>query len=612
MPQIIKRANNMSGYTSLTSYRRKETQKQNIKILFANFIVSFLLYYELEMCNKNYILNGVVFTFVNIFIIYSFIAIIGLFTVKKWIAATAVSIVVTAVAAINFYTVLFRNQPVSTLDISNIGTAMDVLGSYKPGFHLTLVFLLLIFAASIFVIIKMRKLEKEKKYTVGQYLVRILSTLILSFVFFYVVFFAKYPIKPELTLVWSWEESYHQFGYLASSEELLVKSFNVVRKPENYNEKALFEYAEKNAVKKADNDKKPDIILILNETFYDLEKVTKLDADKEAMPFIKNLDNKIFGYSFVPGVGGGTNRSEYELLTSNTLCLMPGITPFSFLDLKDANSIVNFLKEQGYSTWASHCAPALNYSRGVAYPKLGFDKMMFDPDFKEKEFFGKRPYVTDSYMYDVLIDEYNKMPDGPRFMYTLTIQNHGGWGMNPPEADTVHAKADFGEYDSEIDEYLTCVSLSDAAFEKLVNYYKDSDRDVIICMVGDHAPSWISDVADKTDDKFTKTLVCATPFVIWANFDIEQKDIEYTSLPYLVPLTLKSAGMKISPYYGYMLNMFEKYPVVSANNFYCDGENKMYSCIAKACADEIKTYFDMVYNNASKKVKRADDLFRLK
>jgi len=182
--------------------------------------------------------------------------------------------------------------------------------------------------------------------------------------------------------------------------------------------------------------------------------------------------------------------------------------------------------------------------------------------------------------------------------------------MNPPEEDTIHAKVDFGEYDSEVDEYLSCVSLSDSAFGKLVNYYKTVDRDVIICMVGDHAPSWVKDVQTPTEDKFENTLVCATPFVMWANFDLKSEDVGYTSLPYLVPILLKNAGINLSPFYEFMLNMYEKYPVISANNYYIDNENVMYSYSWENCPEEINTYFDMVYNNASNKVDRIDGLFK--
>ena len=600
--------------SGVLKYFDTDEKKDKAKIVLYKFLISFLCYYMLEISCKNYTFIGFLFTFVNIFMIYALISVLALFTVKTCIAAIDVSVICTVLALINFYTVLFRNQPVSPLDIYNAGTALDVIGSYKFGFHITVIIIVLLLLLCIYASMKIKKLEKGRKYTVVKYLKRIALTLCLSFLLFYSVFFAENSLKPKLTLVWSWEESYHNYGYLASSMEMLVKSFNALREPENYDENALKEYAEK-AAEENDADKKvktPDIIFILNETFYDLNLVTELNEDKEAMPYINNLDNKIYGYCFVPGVGGGTNRSEYEFLTSNSLNLMPDITPFSFLDLNGANSIVSFLKELGYSTWAAHCAPSLNYSRGTAYPKLGFEKTMFDEDFDEREYYGNRNYVTDEYMYDVLIDEYNKMGDAPRFMYTLTIQNHGGWDLNPEEEDTVHAKADFGKYDSEVDEYLSCIALSDAAFGSLTEYFENVDRDVIICMVGDHAPSWIKDVADETDSDFEKQLVSAAPFVIWANFDIEDENAGYTSLPYLAPLVLKNAGVPLSPFYSFMLKMYEKYPVISANNYYVDNNNNIYAYADENCPEEINMYLNMVYNSVGKKAAKIDALFKVK
>ena len=145
----------------LLKYRRREERKQNAKINLLCLLVSLLYYYQLEICNKNYIFNGFVFTFVNIFMVLSFILVLSLFTVRKWIAAAVVGVLSTIVAIINFYTVLFRNQPASPLDIHNIGTAMDVLGSYKPGFHFTIILTVLLFAVSIFVILKvsLRKIK---------------------------------------------------------------------------------------------------------------------------------------------------------------------------------------------------------------------------------------------------------------------------------------------------------------------------------------------------------------------------------------------------------------------------------------------------------------------
>lgn len=90
-------------------------------------------------------------------------------------------------------------------------------------------------------------------------------------------------------------------------------------------------------------------------------------------------------------MGGGTNSSEYEMLSSNSLMLMPSITPFNWLNLHKANSLVSNLKDLGYATLAAHPYTNSNYRRDSAWLTLGFDETHFQDDFPTKETYGSRP-----------------------------------------------------------------------------------------------------------------------------------------------------------------------------------------------------------------------------
>ena len=139
----------------------------------------------------------------------------------------------------------------------------------------------------------------------------------------------------------------------------------------------------------------------------------------------------------------------------------------------------------------------MNYSRGRAYPDMGFDIIHFDEDFVDKELYKNRWYETDECFYRNIINWYHEMPEqSPRFLYLLTIQNHEDWDMNPPEADTVHVSEDYGEYTQIINEYLSCIRLSDIAFKDLTDYFRSVDKSVIICMLGDHSPVFADRIVD--------------------------------------------------------------------------------------------------------------------
>ena len=140
-----------------------------------------------------------------------------------------------------------------------------------------------------------------------------------------------------------------------------------VIEPENYNDAAAV-----NTARKADDynapaspesaEDYPDIVLILSESFYDFDLVTDLQADTDIMPVTKNLPNSVYGHTISPHVGGGTNSTEYEMLTSNSLILMPSITPFNWLNLYNANSVVSYLKGLGYSTMAAPTPPGWRWA----------------------------------------------------------------------------------------------------------------------------------------------------------------------------------------------------------------------------------------------------------
>ena len=59
-----------------------------------------------------------------------------------------------------------------------------------------------------------------------------------------------------------------------------------------------------------------------------------------------------------------------------------------------------------------------------------------------------------------MLNFYNEMGDKPRFMYLLTMQNHGGYEQNDSSFDTVIAEGYYGEHDHDVDELLSIISLS--------------------------------------------------------------------------------------------------------------------------------------------------------
>lgn len=90
------------------------------------------------------------------------------------------------------------------------------------------------------------------------------------------------------------------------------------------------------------------------------------------------------------------------------------------------------------------------------------------------------------------------------------------------------------------------------------------DRDVIICMVGDHAPSFISELPAKEDKLIDDDSINmrAVPYVIWSNFDIDIScDTDYASMVDLVPMVLDAAQLPLSAFYENILELHEELPI---------------------------------------------------
>lgn len=523
---------------------------------------------------------------------------------RMWVADLLCSLLCGGLAIANHYVITFHSMPLSFLLIKNFTTAMNVISGYRftIGFHVG--FLLLATAVLVTLCFPVRKREKLwEKRSPGRQLIRDASLILLSGCVLFFGYFSKNPVKPVKTIGWLWNEAYSTYGYLGCSIETLCQLFNSVTEPEGYSEEQVRNIQINSTPQTGQAAASaPDILLILNETFYDLGQIMELETDVAYLENIGSMENLLTGYAVVPNAGGSTNVSEYELLTSNSSYLMPGVTPFNILDLSNANSVVSLLAAQGYSSLACHPEPPASYSRVLAYPRLGFQRSYFQDDFTDIRFYGSRPFETDACVYDNLIRWYESDPsDSPRFLYTLTLQNHGNWDTNPPEQDLVHLTGDAGDHTGKIEEFLSCISLSDQSFRELCDYFSQSDRPIIICMLGDHSPSFAASIAEPSLSGEEKALnLRKVPLLIWANYDLPETELGTMSMNYVVPTLLELADAKLSPYYQYLLQLKEQVPIVSSYGSYYDKDGNLYrydSDEGAPYAEAVDNYFYLEYHN---------------
>ena len=176
-----------------------------------------------------------------------------------------------------------------------------------------------------------------------------------------------------------------------------------------------------------------------------------------------------------------------------------------------------------------------------------------------------------------------------------------------------------------MDEYLSCIKMTDAAVQELCDYftaqYEKTGRKVIVAMAGDHAPSFVTHVADPSfaaAGNDLELLQRSTPFFIWANYPLENTaaatsttdPLNRMDMIMLAPTLLQQAGLPLSDYYKYLLEMKQNTPVVTAANDYmkADGTTAKYG-VDPALDAWGKGYLNLEYNNIGAHAKRDQSIF---
>lgn len=562
------------------------------KKIFLYGIHSILVFLQMEWCNYNtFELMIWKYAVIEMIVIFLMFVIVDLLLNHYFITSVSLSILYFIVAIINSYVYVFRKIPLVPTDFELTKTAIAVLD------HYTISMTRQVMAGIIFFIINIsvsccfyKRRRGSKKRNVWTIIKVLLTVAVIRLPFSDAV----KPIIDITTVAWNVQYGYWQYGYLLGSVNNLKEI--KIEKPDSY--KNIDEVI--NDVEKADVISKkeyPDIILIVNESWYDLQSVSNIKTSQKSMEYIDSLTNVKRGYVVNPNTV--TANSEYEILTSNSIQLLSSVTAFTHFSLKDINSIAKNLREINYETYAIHPAPEENYNRSVSYPELGFQELTWITDFPEKYSFV-RDYPSDEACFDKIIELYEKSEQNGKnkFIYNLTLQNHGNYDRGINKFIKVLGGIDETQF-ALAEEYLNSIHYTDKAFLKLTEYFRNIDKPVIICMLGDHSPNFTSDVANKEfsceEEKTVK--MKSTPFILWSNYPIEDEDFGYSSMIYVAPMLFKAAGLPLTGYQKYLLQMQEVWPIVTVG--ICgDGEN-YYSYEGADFPNRVwlENYFAMEYNN---------------
>ncbi|MEW9699172.1 LTA synthase family protein [Paenibacillus sp. SI8] len=401
------------------------------------------------------------------------------------------------------------------------------------------------------------------------------------------------------TVPWDQTLTYDENGFLFSSVQML--GFLDVAKPDGYSKKAVANILNQIPEKPAASDKKPNIIVMLSESFWDPTVMKNVSFSRDPIPSLHNLQKTYTGgWMLSPQFGGSTANVEFEVLSSNSMRFF-GKSPDKILPYIEymnhgVDSMASIMTRQGYSATAINPFFSWFFDSRKVYKHFGFSRFI-SSEYFPNDFEG--PNYADRAVAKKIINETEKSP-GPDFIFANTMENHHPYTPGKFSKNTIEVTGDISaESKSLLETYAQGITDADKCLQTLVDYYAKRSEPTIILFFGDHLPFMENNykvyrdakyVLPDDPDLYTKTHY--TPFVIWNNFlpaDQEKTNLRL-SPSYLGPRVLHMAGVQGSYYTDYLYDLSQKIPVIPPNDMW-----DKYNIKASDLADYAKLQYDNLF-----------------
>ncbi len=595
-------------FMGILDFKFSDRAKKIITLFFIIYLPLHLLNFVLG--NNTILIHGAIFY--NYTLCASVVAFFLFVTLNLRITSVVVCIIFFAVLSLNTWVAAFRGNAITPADVLALGTAIKVSGGYDYFISMSMFSSVMYSIIIIQLIFKLCYPLRIKK---------IYLNLGLRLVFLIVAIALPYRFV-TLDKYWS-NYGYYAFDVTKSNRDFGVLTtflYNLkktgINEPEGYDKDKVRQILEstEELYQPKPLENKPNVIVIMNEAFADLEKIYDIEPNEDPLKYWHSLkENTISGDMRVSIYGGGTSFTEFEFLTG----IAGGIinfnqTPFINLINHNIRSIAWDLKESGYKTIAVHPFWSSSWNRSNVYPLLGFDDFISGEDFSEEkseviestpdgEFdvngggetfmytshFGDdleyiRGYISDRESYKKVIEQFeNKNEDDRLFIFNVTVQNHAGFHYEGDDFVTDVKITD--EENIDIDQYLSLAKQSDIAYGELIEYFKNYDEPTIILMFGDHQPSLVyTDMVDEEDIKeeykseynSEQTYKYIVPYKLWANFDIGTAVEPMTGSSFLSLLVKDKAGIEFNKWDQYRLKLKNSFQAINSFGIF-SGDGKL-------------------------------------
>jgi phosphoglycerol transferase MdoB-like AlkP superfamily enzyme len=399
----------------------------------------------------------------------------------------------------------------------------------------------------------------------------------------------------ERTRIWSPKSDEAFIGSLDLKGEYYRKGFlvaflnNIAVIPkiyvENYSKETINKIVDSLPIAKtsqSDNTFRPDIIIFVSESFFDITKLPFIKYSEPVNPYFQELKKQNYIKWFSPTFGGQTANAEFELITGFPLAFFSSqVVPYRLYCRQKVSSIASVLSSlAGYKTVMIHPYYRNFWSRDTVISNLGFDEFISLENMKHTD--KKGGFVSDDSLVSEALDVLER-ENGPVFLYLMTIQNHYPFkaGRYDDYNDTIKvSSAKLNEEENGVlESYANGLFDSDRALRRLVEHIKkNSANPTLILFLGDHLPTLKGNQIynklgyELDDNKLSRYTVDG---VVWSNYPVDVKNNANYQMCYLPMKVLEWAKQPMSVYFRFLEKLSEDYSVLHAKGIYDSNLNEV-------------------------------------
>ncbi|HLN61337.1 MAG TPA: sulfatase-like hydrolase/transferase [Symbiobacteriaceae bacterium] len=320
---------------------------------------------------------------------------------------------------------------------------------------------------------------------------------------------------------------------------------------------------------------KPNIILILSESFWDPTRLPGARFESDPIPFFHELQQSYpHGWLLSPEFGGSTANVELEVLTGLSRQFFPPASIAYMQSIRQpVDSLASILTRQGYAATAISPWPHWFFNSENTYRRLGFGK------FIPLEFYfplKSGDYIADSETAQMILDESAQLPS-PYFIFANTSENHTAYYVGKFPKNTIPVSG-LPDYPAGILEtYAEGSHRADEMLRTLVTHYAGRPEPTMLVWFGDHLPNLGPDyltyksagyITGEDDPQFLEKMH-RVPVLIWTNYqppDAAKTFSFGTNL--LGPQILKEAGLAGTPWTDYLQRLGARVPAIPARRYW--------------------------------------------